>query len=266
MNVNSSSADSLGSQRIKQKVASYYDETAGVYSSLYRDELSKAENFVVQKLLSKELPNKQARVLDLGSGHGLSLSLIDWENYVGLDISENMVAEAKKRFPSAEFRVLDMEEIDYPDSSFDYVISLFGSLSHSPDPQKTIDHIYRILKPGGRIFIMVYSQYSLNNYTKLLLNGNGLEAIGPIQEYQIRNSGDKSTFARFYSTKKINSLFDKFTDRNIIGLNAMCELSIFKRKLQTSKWALKCLSLDNKLTKLLPGLGHSLILMATKPK
>jgi ubiquinone/menaquinone biosynthesis C-methylase UbiE len=54
----------------------------------------------------------------------------------------------------------DARFIPIESSSVDFVYSS-GVLHHSPDIQRSVKEIYRVLKPGGRAYIMLYATYSL---------------------------------------------------------------------------------------------------------
>src|SRR5207247_3967811 len=60
-----------------------------------------------------------------------------------------------------EFQVADAENLDYADASFDRVYS-HGVLHHTPDTARAIREIHRVLKPGGRAFVMLYHRGSYN--------------------------------------------------------------------------------------------------------
>jgi ubiquinone/menaquinone biosynthesis C-methylase UbiE len=51
-----------------------------------------------------------------------------------------------------EFRVGDVASLPFADASFDAVVSTF-SLHHWPDPAKSLEEIYRVLRPGGVVRI-----------------------------------------------------------------------------------------------------------------
>lgn len=79
--------------------------------------------------LKKMLPNFQGkRVLDLGCGFGWHCNYAienGAESVIGVDISQRMLEEAKNKTHSELIRYVCMpiEDIDFPDSSFDVVIS-----------------------------------------------------------------------------------------------------------------------------------------------
>ena len=94
-----------------------------------------------------------AALLDLGCGTGEHLALLEREGIrcTGIDISEEMLAAARKRFPNIEFVHSDMADIEY-DDAFDIVISLFGSfdyLINDADIESMLLKIRRALKHDG---------------------------------------------------------------------------------------------------------------------
>jgi len=98
-----------------------------------------------------------ARLLDAGCGLG------EWTVYfsrkgfdcVGLDISQATIDRLRSYFPAADFRRGDVRETNEPDSSFDAVFS-WGVFEHFEEgPQKCLAEAWRVLKPGGLLFITV---------------------------------------------------------------------------------------------------------------
>ncbi|WP_306350377.1 class I SAM-dependent methyltransferase [Flavobacterium sp. '19STA2R22 D10 B1'] len=80
-------------------------------------------------ILQKMLPDfKNKRVLDLGCGFGWHCQYAAEQgaaSVVGIDISERMLAEARKKnnFSNVEYKLIPIEDIDCPAESFDIVIS-----------------------------------------------------------------------------------------------------------------------------------------------
>lgn len=111
---------------------------------------------------------KGDQVLDAGCGNGLVAPMVlkAGGHYVGIDISRQLVAIAKKRFAAevgrgaVEFKVFDITKpLPVARNSFDYVIC-FGVLHHIPTSalrQKVLNEFCRVLKPGGQAVILVWN-------------------------------------------------------------------------------------------------------------
>lgn len=105
-----------------------------------------------------ELKNGEV-VLDIGCGAGLDLyfyaEAVGANGKVyGLDISEDMVNKAKKNLETAgiknaEIKYGHSDNLPFGDSSFDIVASN-GIYNLSPDKEKVMREVFRVLKPGGR--------------------------------------------------------------------------------------------------------------------
>lgn len=214
----------------------YYDSVASDYDSIYTDDVSLAENTIIGGIIAK-LANNDSSILDLGCGTGLGYELLlargkENVSYTGIDISPGMIQVAKRRFLShsnASFQVMNIEDMSFfKNSSFDVCISLFGSFSHVLNPGTSIAEIYRVLKPGGRLFLMLYSRWSWKNFFEAItrLHPSKLAEVRP---YEIRKtSGSIFADARFYTLKSISEHFKQFGEIEVRGLNCRLEIPLYK--------------------------------------
>ena len=71
------------------------------------------------------------RLLDVccGPGYGAGQAAERGLDAVGIDLSLAMISEPRQRFPSAEFRVGDAEQLQFDDGSFDAVVCPFGGIA-----------------------------------------------------------------------------------------------------------------------------------------
>ena len=97
-----------------------------------------------------------AEILDIGCGNGKYMNYRDDINIKGIDISTNLIEICKKK----GFDVIKapMTDIPFTDNKFDGIICIasYHHLNNDDDRKKTLDEIYRILKPGGIAFIEVW--------------------------------------------------------------------------------------------------------------
>lgn len=108
---------------------------------------------------------KGKKVLEIGCGigtDGLQFSRAG-AIYTGVDLTEEGIRVAKRRFElfgqRGEFLKVNAEALPFPDNYFDHVYS-FGVIHHSPHPENIVFEIYRVLKPGGSITVMLYNRSS----------------------------------------------------------------------------------------------------------
>lgn len=99
--------------------------------------------------------NFQLSILDVACGTGdLTLDLLRRGHRVtGVDLSEQMLALAKGKAPSATYLVADAEALPFADASFDAVTCAFG-IRNFVHLEKGLDEMLRVLKPGGRLVIL----------------------------------------------------------------------------------------------------------------
>ena len=105
--------------------------------------------------------SEEGLLLDVGCGGGwidIGLALLTKLDFVCVDISPRCVQGTKEDFMDAFLgdRVMvqqaDAHELPFADEMFNYVIST-SSIGFWHNPQSGIEELYRVLAPGGRIFI-----------------------------------------------------------------------------------------------------------------
>ncbi|HVQ38798.1 MAG TPA: class I SAM-dependent methyltransferase [Pyrinomonadaceae bacterium] len=107
------------------------------------------------------------KVLEIGCGLGTDGAQFAaaGADYTGVDLTDAAVGLARKRFElfglSGKFLPADAENLEFPDESFDLVYS-HGVLHHTPDTERAIREVHRVLRPGGRAIVMLYHRGSYN--------------------------------------------------------------------------------------------------------
>ena len=96
------------------------------------------------------------KVLDVACGTGNSAipAARRGADVIGVDIAANLVEQARRRAEAegvkARFQEGDAEKLEFPDGSFDLVISVFGAM-FAPRPDLVASELKRVTKSGGRI-------------------------------------------------------------------------------------------------------------------
>ena len=119
---------------------------------------------------------KDKKVLEVGCGAGGHSSLFCKEgaHITSLDLTLDRVVATKKKLDIIDQNksslVLqgDAENLPFEDNHFDIVYSN-GVLHHTPNTQKSIDEVRRVLKPGGVAVIMLYAKHSYLYWINIFL-------------------------------------------------------------------------------------------------
>lgn len=95
-------------------------------------------------------------VLDIGIGAGRTTRLVRpaARSYVGLDLSSEMLAVARAKFPDADLREGDARDLaGLPDAAFDLVVFSFNGLDALDHPGRgsALSEMARVVRPGGRV-------------------------------------------------------------------------------------------------------------------
>ena len=109
----------------------------------------------VQRLV-KSLIVPGARVLEVGTGLGDLLASLGAERAVGIDVSSNIVAEARKRHPNLDFRVLDVERDALPEGPFDAIV-LSDAIGLLDDIELVLERLRPLLSERGQLIVTYYS-------------------------------------------------------------------------------------------------------------
>lgn len=115
-----------------------------------------------------------ARVLDLGSGHGVVGRVVadKVKHLVNYDLSQEGLLYIKDNIGRESFDYIrgDAEHLPFKDNSFDAVTAR-GTLHHLERPDKAILEVYRVLKPGGRFLFYEANRSRVSHNTRSVLLG-----------------------------------------------------------------------------------------------
>lgn len=147
----------------KEQIKKIYSLWSNCYDHVFKWFFSPRQKHVIETMDIK--PGQ--RVLDVGVGTGLSLSLYpEGCEVVGIDLSREMLTKAKLKveemgLSNVKLLEMDAQHLTFQDDSFDHVLATFV-ISVVPDPVRTIAEMKRVLKPDGSLVIVNHFQNEEN--------------------------------------------------------------------------------------------------------
>ena len=154
----------------KERIVHYWEKRSGDFLTHKREELHSAMAERWMKEIRAQLPaGERLRILDVGCGAGFFSVLLAKEGHrvTGVDLTPDMIENAKilaaEENADCEFIVMDAENVDFPDGTFDVVISrnLTWTLPHV---RRAYRDWVRVLKKGG-VLLNFDANYGLSDFT-----------------------------------------------------------------------------------------------------
>lgn len=151
-----------------------------------RERLERFTRVVSEWMVDALDPQPGDVVLEVAAGPGetgfvAAARLGDEGRLISSDFSSEMVEVARRRaaelgLENVEHRVIDAEEIPLEDDSVDGVLCRFGFML-MPDPERAVAEVRRVLRPGRRLVLAVWSTAERNPWISIggrILAGLGL--------------------------------------------------------------------------------------------
>jgi SAM-dependent methyltransferase len=144
---------------------------------------------LTERLLELATPQPGEHVLELACGPGgLGLAAARQVAPVGevvlSDVVPEMTAIAAQRaatlgLDNVSTHVLDLEQINQPDGSYDVVLCREG-LMFATDPARAAREIHRVLRPRGRVALAVWGPRERNPWLGVLLDAVSAQLGAPV--------------------------------------------------------------------------------------
>jgi SAM-dependent methyltransferase len=98
-------------------------------------------------------------LLDVGCGSGVAAALaVERGAHVsGLDATPQLLAIARERVPTGEFQHGDMEQLPYPDDTFD-IVTGFNAFQYAANPHNALTEARRVTRPDGSVAIATWGR------------------------------------------------------------------------------------------------------------
>lgn len=110
------------------------------------------------------------RLLDIGcgSGYAAAMAAVLGAEVTGLDITPELLAIARERVAAATFIRGQMDELPFPDSTFDVAVG-FNAFPFADDPERAVAEAARVVRPGGLVAATTFAEPERNESTALHL-------------------------------------------------------------------------------------------------
>jgi phosphatidylethanolamine/phosphatidyl-N-methylethanolamine N-methyltransferase len=158
----------------------------------------------------------EGNLLEIGVGNGTHFKYYNKHKITAIDTSEAMLRTARKH-SSENIEVLNMngEALLFDDEKFDYVV-LAHVIAVVADPEQLLAEVLRVLKPGGKVFIL--NHFTPNNWLRHI--DRLFEMTSKIFHFKsVFYIDDLETIKKFTLCKEVH-----------FGLSAYFKLLIYKKQ------------------------------------
>src|SRR5450830_495923 len=166
-----------------------YDRVAWRYDFLE----SPMEKMFFSKLRMGILAGVRGKVLDVGIGTGKNLPFYTaGVELVVIDISPKMLEKARRRANTlgseVDLRVMDVENLEFADSTFDFIVVTFVFCS-TTDPVKGLRELARVVNDDGTILLLEH----VRSENKVI--GKFMDWLNPIARWLFGPNINRQTLA-----------------------------------------------------------------------
>jgi ubiquinone/menaquinone biosynthesis C-methylase UbiE len=168
-----------------------------------------SDNYVFQRSIlayykAAELISGDVLEIGTGSGYGIDIISPKANKFTTIDKFMTEIPE-ESRHENVEFKQMNVPPLDFPDNSFDCVIS-FQVIEHIKKDHKYVEEIHRVLKPGGQFIVTTPNkkmsitrnpwhirEYTIEELKNLLSNYfDSVESKGVFRNQKIMDYYDKN--------------------------------------------------------------------------
>jgi SAM-dependent methyltransferase len=185
-----------------------YTKFAAEWADRIRNKKKPRHEFLEKPAMFSKLPDLEGKsVLCIGCGSGEEAQYLTERGaakVVGIDLSVGLIEQAKYAYPEVEFLVMDMERLDFPKDSFDFVYSSL-TMHYAENWENIFNRVHKCLKSNGTFLFSTHHPVRWGAETKKE-NGNVSYLLG----YSKRNDDSFEIYGDYLNTRKItDTWFDQ---------------------------------------------------------
>lgn len=157
----------------------HWGDSAAAWARAAEEEETGASASATEWMLQAAAPRPGEQVLEVAGGAGrvglqAAAPVEPGGNVLCSDFAEGMVEAVRERIArngigNAEARLLDAQDLDLEDESFDIALCRFGYML-MPKPRRALAESHRVLRPGGRLILAVWGEASKNPWLSTILD------------------------------------------------------------------------------------------------
>jgi ubiquinone/menaquinone biosynthesis C-methylase UbiE len=180
----------------------YDDFYATIYDHLVFNNVK--NNYEMNMVTIQTLPTHESIILDVGcgTGHHVANLCVSKIKTIGIDISPNMIKQAKHKYPQCNFMVGDVLNRDqFNNNSFTHILCLYFTIYYFKDKRIFFTNCMDWLMPGGHIILHLVDR---ERFDPILPPGNPLYIVSPQKYAKERITNTKITFNDFIYESNFN--------------------------------------------------------------
>lgn len=163
--------------------------------------------FLEKPAMYKMIPNiKGKSVLCIGCGTGEEcqhIKSLGAKRVVGIDISKERVKFLKEKNPNMEFYAMDMEKLNFPSNSFDFIYSSLA-LHYSKDWTKILGKVSKMLKKNGAFLFSTHHPVKWGAEINKAVDKSAF-----LMGYKKDESGKGKVYGDYLTTRKVSDILSE---------------------------------------------------------
>jgi ubiquinone/menaquinone biosynthesis C-methylase UbiE len=169
----------------------------------------------IVEILTTRRTSSSEKVLDAGCGTGLYAIALAYAGFhvTGIDYAPGMLARAQAKVTDALATSLSFQQMDlnkrlkFPASSFDHAICI-SVLQAVPNPTFTLGELWRVLKPGGTLVLLLpcKSTLPLQDVIRRRITNLSNKTLFRMAMVVVKSCAERTKLARYWTPAELREM------------------------------------------------------------